>query len=81
MQDEILQAINRIFNDVLDDGEIVVTPATTSNDIESWDSLNHIQLVVAIEKHFKVRFTTGEIYAWKDVGDMCKTITERSAAL
>lgn len=81
MQDVILQAVNNIFNEVLDDGDITVKPETTSNDVDAWDSLNHIQLVVAIEKHFKVRFSTGEIYAWKNVGDMCKTIAERSPVL
>ena len=80
MQDSILQAINRIFIDVLDDSEIVISYETTASDVEAWDSLNHIQLVVAIEKYFKVRFTTSEIYAWKTVGDMCKTITSRTVA-
>ena len=80
MNDSMLQAINHIFIDVLDDSEIIITAETSASDVEAWDSLNHIQLVVAIEKHFKVRFTTGEIYAWKTVGDMCKSINEKVTA-
>lgn len=78
LHSNLLPAINQIFIDVLDDQDIVVQLETTAQDIDAWDSLNHIQLVVAIEKHFKVKFSTSEIYAWKSVGDMCKTIQERS---
>ncbi len=79
MSHNMIQAINQIFIDVLDEDSIVVTPETTAQDIEEWDSLNHIHLVVAIEKHFKVRFSTQEINKWKNVGDMCQSIVEKSA--
>lgn len=72
--DTILREVNRIFIDVLDNDAIVLTRDTTAKDVEDWDSLNHIQLVVAIEKSFKVRFTTNEIRAWKNVGDMCEAL-------
>jgi acyl carrier protein len=74
---QILQEVNDIFIDVLDDEDIKLTPETTAQDIEEWDSLNHIQLVVAIEKHFKQRFTTAEINNWKNVGEMCADIQKR----
>lgn len=77
----ILKQVNDIFKRVLDDTDIVITPQTTSADIEAWDSLNHIQLIVAIEKHFNVKFTTREIFTWKDVGEMCKTIAEKCPEL
>lgn len=77
---DVLKEINEIFINVLDDESIVIKPETTANDIDAWDSLNNIQLVVAIEKRFKVRFTTGDIYSWKNVGDMCKAITEKCVA-
>ncbi len=71
---EILQQVNNIFIDVLEDDSIVLMEETTAEDIDEWDSLNHIQLIVAIEKHFKNRFTSMEIQSWKNVGEMCNAI-------
>ena len=68
---EILEQVNSVFKDVLDNEEIVVTANTTADDIDEWDSLSHIQLVVAIEKYFKIRFTSSEINNFKNVGEMC----------
>lgn len=73
----IIKQVNDIFIDVLDNEDIKLTPETTASDVEDWDSLNHIQLVVAIEKHFKMRFTTAQINGWKNVGEMCKDIENR----
>lgn len=71
---EILDKLNGIFTDVLDNDDIKINETSTANDIEEWDSLTHIQLVVAIEKSFKVKFTTYEIQIWKNVGDMVNSI-------
>ena len=76
-KEEILSHVNEIFIDILDNEDIVLSDATTAADVEDWDSLTHIQLVVAIEKHFKVRFTSAEIQEWKNVGDMCVAIEKR----
>ena len=76
---EILKQINNIFIDILDVDDIVIEELTTANDVEDWDSLTHIQLVVAIEKNFKVRFTSKEIQSWKNVGEMMNTIQEKIA--
>jgi acyl carrier protein len=70
----ILEKLNGVFTDVLDNDDIVINDSSTANDIEEWDSLTHIQLVVAIEKSFKVKFTTYEIQTWKNVGDMVNSI-------
>lgn len=70
----ILQQINTIFIDILDNEDILIDETTTAKDIDEWDSLTHIQLVVAIEKHFKIRFTSREIQSWKNVGEMIDCI-------
>ena len=73
----ILKQINEIFIDVLDNENIKLTPDTTAKDIEEWDSLNHIQLVVAIEKKFKLRFASSEINSWKTVGEMTTAVEKK----
>ena len=75
---EIFEKLNEIFEDVLDlDDTPSLTDETSANDIEEWDSLSHIQLIVAIEKGFKVKFTSAEIMKWKNVGEMVDTIITR----
>ncbi len=71
---EILNQMNAIFIGLLDDEDIVLSDFTTAGDIDGWDSLTHIQLVVAVEKHFKIRFTAREIQSWNNVGEMVASI-------
>jgi acyl carrier protein len=71
---EILKAVNDIFVEVLDNEDIKLSYETTANEVDDWDSLNHIQLVVAVEKHFKIRFTSQEILSWNNVGEMIDCI-------
>jgi acyl carrier protein len=74
---EILKTVNDIFIDVLDDENVVLTYGTTANDVEEWDSLNHIQLVVAIEKQFGIRFTSQEIQSWNNIDELIGSISNR----
>ena len=67
--EEIYSRLTRIFRDVLEDEGIGLSPETTADDIEGWDSLSHIQLIVAAEQEFGVRFTSREIMKWKNVGE------------
>ena len=71
---QLINTINDIFVDVLDNPAIVLEENTMADDIAEWDSLTHIQLVYAIEKHFKVRFTSSEIRSWKNIGEICDSI-------
>ena len=74
-KNQILEEVQEIFREVLDNEEIVLASETTADDIEVWDSLTHIQLIVAIEKHFKIKFTSKEILSWQNVGEMIDCIT------
>ena len=78
-KEELLLQIQDIFRDVLDDEEIVLTETTTADDVEGWDSLTHIQLIVAIEKSFKIKFTSKEILSWKNVGELVGCLASKLA--
>lgn len=71
---QILDEVQAIFCEVLDNEEIVLSNETNADDIEEWDSLTHIQLIVAIEKHFKIKFTSKEILSWQNVGQLIDCI-------
>lgn len=71
---EILEKVQEIFRDVLDNEDIVLNNDTTADDIDEWDSLSHIQLIVNIEKSFKIKFTSKEILSWNNVGEMIDCI-------
>ncbi len=70
----ILDELTNIFRDVFEDDDIHIENTSTSDDFDEWDSLNHIYLVVEIEKHFKIKFSSREILQWNNVGDMVKSI-------
>ncbi len=77
-REEIYNAINQVFRDVFDDDTISVNNTTTADDIEDWDSLEHINLIVAIEKKFGLKFTMNEVTTMKNVGEMVDIITVRT---
>ena len=72
--EEILKGVQDIFIDVLEDDDIVLNHNTTADDITGWDSLNHVVLVVEIEKKFNIKFKLEEIQSFKNVGEICDSI-------
>lgn len=78
-REEIFSRLNRVFRDVFDDEDITVTDETTADDIEDWDSLEHINLIVAVEKEFAVKFNIGETNSMNNVGEMVDIIIRRTA--
>lgn len=75
--DKIKERLNDVFRDVFDDDSIDINENTTSADIEDWDSLEHINLIAAIEDEFNMRFQMREVSGMKNVGEMIQIIVER----
>lgn len=75
--DEVLQRIQEIFRDVFDDKSLMIQRDTDADDIEDWDSLNHINLIVAIEKEFSIKFSLVELQLLKDVGETVDLIVKK----
>ncbi len=74
---EILPRLNEVFRDVFGDSSLSVNENTTSADIEDWDSLEHINLIAAVENEFGLRFKMREVSGMKNVGEMLEIIAER----
>ena len=73
-REEVYEQLNEVFREVFDDDSITVNDATTSNDIEEWDSLEHINLIAAVEQEFGMRFSMGQVVSMKNVGEMVDII-------
>ncbi len=76
-REELFEEINDIFREVFDDDSLVITDETNSDDIEDWDSLEHINLVVAMEKRFNMKFNIKEVGKLQNVGEMADLILSK----
>ena len=76
-REEIYERLNGVFRDVFDDEELVITDETNSDDIEDWDSLEHISLIVAMEKEFGTKFDIKMVNKLENVGGMIDLILEQ----
>lgn len=76
-KDEIIERLDDVFRDVFDDDTLEVDENATADDIEDWDSIEHITLIGAVEDEFKMRFKMGEVSGMKDVGEMIGIIEQR----
>lgn len=73
---EVFERLNKVFREVFDDEDITVGEATVADDIEDWDSFEHINLVVAVEDEFNFKIPMGKVVTMKNVGEMADIIME-----
>jgi acyl carrier protein len=74
---DILAELTPIFREVFDDDSITISRQSTANDIDAWDSLSHMNMVMAVEVKFKIRFALGELQLLKNVGDLADMIRKK----
>ena len=74
---ELLRDLSAIFTGIIDEGEVNLTMQTTADDVEGWDSLNHVQILVAVEKKYGFRFTLNEIQLLNNIGDLVNAIQKK----
>jgi acyl carrier protein len=75
---EIYAGLTELFREVFDDDDIVLTPTTTAQDINGWDSQAHVNLIVAAEMRFGIRFRAAELDCLHNVGDFAKLVAEKA---
>ena len=74
---DITERLNKLFRKVFDDESIVLSPELTANDVDGWDSLSHINLLIAIELEFGIEFKQNEIQSFADVGELMQSIEKK----
>jgi acyl carrier protein len=75
---EIYARLTPVFHDVFDDDSIELNPGLTAKDVDGWDSLTHIRLMLSIERALKVKFSTSEIGKLENVGELVTLIQSRA---
>jgi acyl carrier protein len=75
---QIYARLSEVFQDVFDDDSIDVTPALSAKDVDGWDSITHIRLILTVEKAFKVKFSTSEVGKLANVGDLAALLKART---
>lgn len=78
MSEELLAKLTDVFQDVFDDDELTLRRDMTAKDVEEWDSLTHVTLIVEVERVFGVRFTSAEVANLEDVGGLLDLLESRS---
>ena len=75
----VLQDLTSVFQQVFDNPDIQLTPDMTANDVDGWDSLSHINLIMAVENRFNVRFKQKEVLSFQNVGDLARCVESKLA--
>ena len=79
MSSDTLSRLTAVFREVFDEDDLVITRATTAREVPGWDSVMHVNLMIATERAFRLRFRSGEIAGLKDVGQLVDLIDRRLA--
>jgi acyl carrier protein len=79
MKMDITERLTKLFRKVFDDESIVLSPELTANDVDGWDSLSHINLLIAIELEFGIEFKQNEVQSFANVGELMKSIEKKMA--
>jgi acyl carrier protein len=77
-RDTVIQELTPIFQDVLDQPDLELASDSNASSVEGWDSLAHVNLVVAIEKRYRIKFALGELQGLKNVGEMADLIEKKA---
>ncbi len=73
----VYEKLTTVFHDVLDEDDLVLTPGMTADDVDGWDSLSHVRLVLAVSKAFGVKFSAAEVGQLKNVGEFVQMIQSK----
>ena len=73
----VLEQLNAVFQEVFEDDRLTVTPETTADDVDGWDSLSHVTLIVAVEARFHIRFGERELLTMRNVGDLIAAVESK----
>jgi acyl carrier protein len=77
---DVMESLTRVFREVFDDDDITLTRETTANDVDGWDSLTHVNLILSVESRFGIRFSQAELLTFRNVGDLADSIRKRLPA-
>jgi acyl carrier protein len=77
--DQLRSRMTGTFRNVFGDPNLVISDGMTAGDVEQWDSLTHINLIVALEREFRIKFTTGEVGKLKNVGELVSLIQRKTS--
>lgn len=78
---DIKERLTKIFHNVFEDNSIMLTPELTADDVEGWDSLSHVNLIIAVEIEFGIEFTQAEVRTFENVGALMSAIEKKTSAV
>lgn len=73
-----METLNGIFREVFDDPSLQIKPEFTADDVPGWDSLSHVNLILAVETRFRLRFTQKELLTLRNIGDLAAAIDKKA---